>query len=144
MDKKEGLISKDAKVELFHKDNFTSPLEQKLFTPHDSTLVIQGFPSFIMQNAEEFANGKSKKITLLLPSMMRELQFDVKPQPHDLGPNFIKLNIDISNWFLKMFTDRIEIVYNKQLHQQVSYYGITVIRKSNGGNEKYKMTYEYL
>lgn len=104
----------------------------------------QGYHNFILANFDTFKPGRTLELDFVVPSRMTSYTFELTA----LGvtkknPDMVGYQLDIKNWFLRMFADKIVVEYDVQTRRLMSYTGLTNIQDDKGQSQTLAVTFNY-
>lgn len=94
-------------------------------------LCGQGYHNYIRNNLNKFELNKVQTVKFVLPSRRDYYSFDLKMIKD--GPAGKTFRLAITNWFLKMFADSIEVDYSND-GTLLAYRGLSNIQDDQGNN----------
>lgn len=105
----------------------------------------QGYHNYIIENLNKFKIGEKSELKFVIPSMRDYFTFDltylgpVDPKK----PDHVSLRLDITNWILKMFADKIQVTYSKKDKTLIAYNGLTNLTDKNDDQYDAKISYSF-
>lgn len=105
----------------------------------------QGYHNFIISNMDSFKIGETKELRFIIPSMRDYFTFDLTylgPLNKD-KPDEVSFRLDITNWILKMFADKIQVTYSKKDKVLLRYEGLTNLKNDKGDQYDAILTYTF-
>jgi hypothetical protein len=104
----------------------------------------QGYHNFILNNFDNFKAGNTRQVDFVVPSRMSSYKFELTA----LGvvnkePELVGFQLDIKNWFLRMFADKIVVQYDAKSRKLMSYHGLTNIQDDKGQSQSLKVHFNY-
>jgi len=110
--------------------------------PRDQKQIVgQGFHHFILNNLESIARGSVFHVKLVLPSRLDEFEFRIKKMEEKGSHVFIRLEID--NWFLRLITPHVDVVYDRERSRLLSYQGVSNLANASGEYAPVRIEYTY-
>lgn len=112
----------------------------------DENLVCgQGYHNFIIKNLDSFKVGEKRELKFIIPSMRDYFTFDLTYLgPLDKSkPDEVSFRLDITNWILSMFADKIQVTYSKKNKTLLKYNGLTNLKDDKGDQYDATITYEF-
>jgi hypothetical protein len=93
----------------------------------------QGYHNLIVSNFDTFKVGEKRELNFVVPSRMTAYRFELTA----LGtlrsePDVVGFQLDIKNWLLRMFADKITVEYEKETKRLLTYIGLTNIQDDRG------------
>lgn len=112
----------------------------------DSNLVCgQGYHNYIISNLDSFKVGEKRELKFIIPSMRDYFTFDLTylgPIEKD-RPDEVSFRLDITNWILSMFADKIQVTYSKKNKTLLRYEGLTNLKNQKGDQFDAILTYTF-
>lgn len=105
----------------------------------------QGYHNFIIANMDSFKVGEKRELRFIIPSMRDYFTFDLTflgPLNKD-NPDEVTFRLDITNWILKMFADKIQVTYSKKDKVLLRYEGLTNLKNDKGDQYDAILTYTF-
>jgi len=115
--------------------------EESCLSRDQKQIVGQGFHHFILNNLEPIVQGNVFHVKLVLPSRLDEFAFRIKKMEEEGSHVFIRLEID--NWFLRLITPHVDVVYDREHSRLVSYRGVSNIANESGEYAPVRIEYTY-
>jgi hypothetical protein len=78
---------------------------------------------------------------LVLPAHMD--QFDIRISKSKIENGRLKIRIELDNWFLRLFTPRVEAEYDLDKRRLISYQGVSMVADESGENVPVTVVYDY-
>lgn len=106
----------------------------------DNLVCGQGYHNYIIQNMDSFKVGEKRELKFIIPSMRDYFTFDLTYLgPLDKSkPDDVSFRLDITNWILSMFADKIQVTYSKKDKVLLRYEGLTNLK--NDKDDQYDAT----
>lgn len=114
---------------------------EKWLERNDDQIVGQGFHPYIQANLYKLANGDIISAKLVLPAQMN--QFDVRIRKSKTEDSRLSIRIELNNWFLRLFVPHIEVEYDINTRQLLSYKGVSVVADQSGKTVPVNVSYDY-
>lgn len=111
-----------------------------------SNLVCgQGYHNFIISNMDSFKVGETRELRFIIPSMRDYFTFDLTylGPLNKSKPDEVSFRLDITNWILKMFADKIQVTYSKKDKVLLRYEGLTNLKNNKGDQYDAILTYTF-
>lgn len=111
----------------------------------DNLVCGQGYHNFIIKSMDGFKVGEKRELKFIIPSMRDYFTFDLTY----LGPldksnlDEVTFRLDITNWILKMFADKIQVTYSKKDKVLLRYEGLTNLKNDKGDQYDAILTYTF-
>ena len=105
----------------------------------------QGYHNFIIANMDSFKVGETRELRFIIPSMRDYFTFDLTylgPLNKE-KPDEVTFRLDITNWILKMFADKIQVTYSKKDKVLLRYEGLTNLKNDKGDQYDAILTYTF-
>ena len=105
----------------------------------------QGYHNFIISNLDTFKVGEKRELRFIIPSMRDYFTFDLTflgPLNKE-KPDEVTFRLDITNWILKMFADKIQVTYSKKDKVLLRYEGLTNLKNNKGDQYDAILTYTF-
>ncbi len=118
--------------------------EKKRNLEIDDNLVCgQGYHNYIIENLDKFKVGEKRELKFILPSMRDYFTFDLTylGALDKNNPDEVSLRLDITNFILRMFADKIQVTYSLKEKKLIKYVGLTNI--TNDDDDQYDATLTY-
>ena len=126
---------------IYCKENPEAGTKKKYLRKDPGQIVGQGFHHFIVTNLDSLLQGDVITAKLVLPAHMD--QFDIRIYKHKIENGRIQIQIDLDNWFLRLFTPHIEAEYDLASRRLLSYRGFSMISDQSGKNMEVEVSYDY-
>jgi hypothetical protein len=119
--------------------------KSKKISVEDNLVCGQGYHNYIIKNLDSFKVGETKTIKFVLPSMRDYFSFDLTYLgPLEKGkPDEVTLRLDITNFILSMFADKIQVTYSKKEKTLLRYQGLTNLKNADGDQYDALLNYTY-
>lgn len=111
----------------------------------DNLVCGQGYHNFIISNMDTFKVGEKRELRFIIPSMRDYFTFDLTylgPLNKE-KPDEVTFRLDITNWILKMFADKIQVTYSKKDKILLRYEGLTNLKNDEGDQYDAILTYTF-
>ncbi|MDX1707412.1 MAG: hypothetical protein R3274_02355 [Desulfobacterales bacterium] len=138
---KDGARVMTDRILIYSQKTAESGLREKIIQRESDQIVGQGFHPFIVSNLAKLANGAVIPAKLVLPAQMD--QYDVRIYQKARENDRIQIRIEMDNWFLRLFAPHVEVEYDIQTRQLVSYRGVSVVADASGKTIPITVSYEY-
>jgi hypothetical protein len=126
---------------IYSKETPEADTQKKYLDREPSQIVGQGFHSFILANLDALARGDVIAAKLVLPAQMD--QFDIRIRKSQFEDGRLTIQIELDNWFLRLFAPRIEAEYNLEARRLLKYKGVSMIADASGKNVPVNVSYAY-
>jgi hypothetical protein len=70
-------------------------------------------------------------------------QFDIRIRKSNFEDNYLTIQIELDNWFLRLFAPRIEAEYDLDSRRLLKYKGVSMIADASGKNVPVTVSYAY-
>jgi hypothetical protein len=111
----------------------------------DNLVCGQGYHNYIIKNINAFKLNETRTIKFVLPSMRDYFSFDLTylgPLSKE-KPDEVSFRLDITNFILKMFADKIQVTYSKKEKTLIRYQGLTNLKNAEGDQYDALINYSY-
>jgi hypothetical protein len=115
--------------------------KEKYLRKDSNQIVGQGFHQFIVANLDSLLRGDVIAAKLVLPAHMD--QFDIRMYKCKIENGRILIQIELDNWFLRLFTPHLEAEYDLASRRLVSYRGLSMISDPSGKTLAVEISYDY-
>lgn len=129
------------RIALYHRKSPKGDLKTKSLALTAKQVVGQGFNQFIVANLDAIARGEEFNMKLVLPSELD--QYEVCIRKREIAGHILHIRVEMSNWFLKLFTPHLDAEYDLKTGRLMRYDGISMIAAGNGKNIRVSIAYEY-
>lgn len=129
-------------VELFRQKGEAANEETKTIDLSTELVLGQGFHYLVQSQLSKLIRGARLQIRLAFPSRLNTYSFVIRLREIDQEAGEAKIWLEMDNWFLRMFVDRIEVVYDIQTGRLLRYYGASNLSQFRG--QKIRIEYTYL
>lgn len=126
-----------------HLDEVTERKKVERLRVTEQMVHSQGYHNLIVANFDRFKPGKTQVLDFVVPSRRAAYQFDLTFLG-ELENKNIGLQLDIKNWFLRLFAEKIVVEYDPETKYLMRYTGLTNIPNDKGENQSLdiKMIYD--
>ena len=138
---KDGAKVMPDRILIYSKKTPKSDIKEKTIQRESGQIVGQGFHPFIVRNLDRLAKGEIIPAKLVLPAQMG--QYDVRICQNEIENSRIRIRIEMDNWFLRLFAPHVDVVYNIDTRQLLSYKGVSVVADASGSTIPVTVSYEY-
>ncbi|MFK7825463.1 MAG: hypothetical protein AB8G05_15025 [Oligoflexales bacterium] len=135
---KEGLELKGKKYYIFN-ENSEKKREEKVIEDPKGIFSCQGWHYHIIENIEKI-ESKDLSLNLLFPSKLDYYNFDLQKQSS--SGSILKLRLEFSNWFIRLFAPRLDLTYDSEKRKLLSYMGPSNILDADGDIQQVKVIYD--
>jgi hypothetical protein len=126
---------------IYSKETAADGFKEKYLPREPRQIVGQGFHYFIVAHLDSLARGDAISAKLVLPAHLD--QFDIRIAKHQMAGNRIQVRIEPDNWFLRLFTPRVDAEYDLNTRRLLSYRGLSMIADKAGKNVEVAVSYDY-
>lgn len=132
------------KLVMFNKD--ASSKEESEVLDKDDTkgkLVVggQGLHYYLVSNLEEVIKKGKLDLKFLIPGRLDAYNFYLKVNKKD--EETVHFDIEIDNWFLKMFAPKLKLIYSRKNPRLIRYSGLSNITDSKKEMMNVDIEYKY-
>ncbi len=141
----QGLRSSSEYLELFYQEKSrpeTNRLLPKNFSGTRVVLGCQGLNYYLVQNLDTVKLKKNIPISFLIPGNLESYHFEIK-YLRELDHGIVELDIEIENWFLKLFAPKLHVKYDKIKQRIVWYQGLSNLKDEKGKTQAVTINYVY-
>lgn len=103
----------------------------------------QGYHNLIVRDFSEFEQNPTRTLDFVVPSRQTSYRFGLTYLGVDSESSLASFRLDISNWFLRLFADKIIVRYDPETKRLMSYEGLTNIQSDQGENQSLTITMIY-
>jgi hypothetical protein len=128
-------------IMIYCKETPESDTKKKYLRKYSNQIVGQGFHQFIVENLDSLAEGAVISAKLVLPAQMD--QFDIRIYKRKIENGRIYIQIELDNWFLRLFAPHVEAEYDLSSRRLLSYQGLSMISDMSGKTKTVKVLYDY-
>ncbi|MBL7994904.1 hypothetical protein JNM05_05980 [bacterium] len=141
----EGAEIEGDKIKVFTGGSLNDPFEEKLLDVPEPAIIDAGFNFFVEQNWDRLMNGEVLPFNFVAPSQLDYVKLRVyrSGTTTHKGRPVVELNMDIDNFFLRLFVEAIHLKYDEETKLLVVYNGISNIYDDNGKSHKVRMEFNY-
>jgi hypothetical protein len=137
----DGAKIMEDQILIYCKETPEADTQKKYLDREPSQIVGQGFHSFILANIDALARDDVIAAKLVLPAQMD--QFDIRIRKSSFEDNYLTIQIELDNWFLRLFAPRIEAEYDLDSRRLLKYKGVSMIADASGKNVPVTVSYAY-
>jgi hypothetical protein len=137
----DGARIKTDQICLFRKKGPEGEEETVCLPMDDKQITGQGFHHFIVNQLDAIAAGEVFHVKLAFPSRLDQFGFRIRKKSIEGKNLFIRLEID--NWFLRLFTPHVDVVYERGSGRLLRYEGISNVADASGQFKKVQIKYFY-
>jgi hypothetical protein len=100
-----------------------------------------GLHYYILAHLEEILRSKELKMSFLIADRLADYDFElnVLAQNDDVA----EMEVKIENWFLRIFSPRLKLIYDIKKKRLLSYEGLSNVKAINGNLQSVDITYKY-
>lgn len=125
----EGVRTRGGRREVFTRASADAPERRSPFLPKDVQIIDAGFNSFVRQQWDALAPPKATRVSFLLPSRLRPVDFMLHPYEGASGARSYRLSLDA--WYGRALPS-ISVTYAQRGNRLLRFEGIGNIRDSAG------------
>jgi hypothetical protein len=126
---------------IYCKETPEADTQKKYLDREPRQIVGQGFHSFILANLDALARSDVIAAKLVLPAQMD--QFDIRIRKSNFEDGRLTIQVELDNWFLRLFAPRIEAEYDLDSRRLLKYKGVSMIADASGKNVPVTVSYAY-
>lgn len=101
----------------------------------------QGLHYYLLAHIKEIIGKKILKLKFLIPGRLDAYDFDLKVSKVEEGKAYIE--VEIHNWFLKLFAPKLKMVYHIEKKQLLKYEGLSNLKSSDDKMMNVQIIYRY-
>jgi len=101
----------------------------------------QGFHYYLVEHLEEIIKKQELALKFLIPGRLDAYDFYLKVGK--VTADTVDFEIEIDNWFLKLFAPKLELVYDRKSKRLLHYSGLSNIKDKKKELMKVKIKYTY-
>ncbi|MFK7871775.1 MAG: hypothetical protein AB8C84_01205 [Oligoflexales bacterium] len=136
--KSEGLIFRNGKYFIFSEEE-KGKRKEKLLEKTKEIFSCQGWHYYLVNRLDEIGE-EGLEFNLIFPSQLDYYAFDLKKEGG--SENLLSLSLQFSNWFIRIFAPRLDLVYDTQKKKLVSYQGPSNLMDAEGEVQYVKVIYQ--
>lgn len=140
-----GLRNSESKVILFSQDKGKSEKIKELDKEKAQNRVLfgcQGLNYYVLEYAAALQESKKIPIQFLIPGNLDSYNFEMAVQKVN-ADGILEIEIDIDNFFLRLFTPTLKVKYDLQKKRIIGYSGLSNLSDEKGGLQNVVITYRY-
>lgn len=140
-----GIRLEGDKVVLFKQDKGELEVTKALNPAENANRTYfgcQGLHYFLREKMDEVNGKKELPIVFITPGNLDNYNFELEYVGEKPG-GLIDYEIEIDNFFLRIFAPKLKVTYDKNLKRIVYYKGISNLLTDKGDNQKVIITYKY-
>jgi hypothetical protein len=126
---------------IYCKETPEAGKKEKYLRKDTNQIVGQGFHQFIVTNLDVLVRGDVISAKLVLPAQMD--QFDIRIYKRKIENGRIQIQIELDNWFLRLFTPHVQAEYDLANKRLISYRGLSMISDLSGKTVEVEVSYDY-
>ena len=140
---KHGTRLKNDKIELFNQDNGEDEETKKITAKSDDRLIVasQGLHYYLVANYEEVKKKKKVPLLFLIPGRLDSYEFVLKYK--GIKNEVDEFEVEINNWFLKIFAPSLILHYEPKTKHLVYYKGLSNLKNEKGEMMSVEINYKY-
>lgn len=140
----ETIVSADKKtLEIVHTDLDSKKTKSKTVEISPQMVLGQGYHNYILNDFEKFNIGEKRTLDFVVPARLDYYRFDLTYVGLLKTEQRRVFRLDITNWVLKLFADKILVTYDDKSKRLMTYEGLTNIPDDNGKNQSLVISMEY-
>jgi hypothetical protein len=101
----------------------------------------QGLHYYLLTHMKEVIEKKNLKLKFLIPGRLDAYDFDLKVSK--VAENKAYIEVEIHNWFLKLFAPKLKMIYDVQKNQLLKYEGLSNLKSANDKMMNVEILYNY-
>ena len=129
------------RILIYCKETPEAGTQKKYIRRESSQIVGHGFHHFIVANLDSLIQGDIISAKLVLPAQMD--QFDIRICKRKIEDGRIIVQIELDNWFLRLFSPHVEAEYDLSSRRLLSYQGVSMISDASGRTVQVSISYDY-
>lgn len=129
------------RILIYCKETLQAGTKKKYLRKDSNQIVGQGFHQFIVANLDSLIRGDVISAKLVLPAQMD--QFDIRICKRKIENGRILIQIELDNWFLRLFTPHVQAEYDLSNRRLLSYRGLAMISDVSGNTVGVEVSYDY-
>jgi len=137
------VVKKDNELLVEYKENTNEQVESKTLELKPSLVIDAGFDHFINQHWDTLISGSPLVVDYLVPSSLAAYQLSIQQYDCD-NSEYYCFAISASNFFISLFTDQLELSYDKASRKLMSFQGRSNICDENGKYQDVFISYDYV
>lgn len=124
------------------RKNKKKKLKTEMFTPSKEVVGGQGLHNFVLRNFDKFKKKNHReKVNFFIPVKCKSYLFSIVVKK--ITKTDLILNVEIKNWFIRLFAPTIRVSYDLKTKRLTSYKGLSNIGDKKGKGQNVEITYEY-
>jgi hypothetical protein len=135
----DGVRVETDQICLFRKEGPEAEEETHCLPKDEKQIIGQGFHHFIIRHLEAIVEGEVFHVKLVLPSRFDQLNFRIRKK--EIKGKNILIRLEINNWFLRLFSPHVDVVYERKTGRLIRYEGISNVSDASGRFKKVRINY---
>ncbi len=142
---REGAEFMGSTIRVFSGGSPDDPFEEKLLAVPEPAVIDAGFNFFVEKNWDRIMSGEVLAFNFIAPSQLDYFSLRVYKTGETViqGRPAVLLNMDVDNFFVRLFVEAIHMTYDKDTRRLMVYDGISNIYNNDGKSHKVKMEFKY-
>lgn len=144
-EREESFISKGKEqLTLKHTDAQTDKTSTEVLKITSKMVMGQGYHNYILAKLDEFEVGQKRTLDFVVAAKQTSHEFDLTYLGRKkVDSDLVTFRLDITNWFYRLFADKIEVDYHPGNKRIMAYRGLTNISDDEGDSQSLIITYSY-
>jgi hypothetical protein len=141
---KHGTRLKGAEIEVFNKDEKKNEEVKVLkLNSFGNRLAVggQGLHYYLVAHMDEVLQKGKLDLKFIIPGKLDAYDFNLKIKEVKNGKIFME--VEIGNWFLRMFAPKLKLVYDEKTRHLLSYEGLSNLKDEKGNMMNVTIEYDY-
>lgn len=113
--------------------------EEEKFTLTEKMVVGQGFDNFIKINFDKLIKNQ---ISISFGVLAKLDFFDFTAQARNVSSKYVTFGINVSNLFLSFFVSELQVTYDRETKQLITYKGLSNLPDDRGNDQSVLIEYE--
>lgn len=101
----------------------------------------QGLHYYLLGHMKEVIEKKNLKLKFLIPGRLDAYDFDLKIIK--VAEDMAHIEVEIHNWFLKLFAPKLKMIYDIKKNQLVKYEGLSNLKSTDDKMMSVEILYHY-
>lgn len=138
-----GVRYENNRIILFNRESDKEETKSIRADDFKNKLLVggQGFHYYLREHLEEVIKKGEIALKFLIPGRLDAYDFYLKVRK--VTSEIVEIEIEIDNWFLKLFAPKLELVYDRKSKRLLSYSGLSNIKDKKKELMKVKIKYTY-
>jgi len=140
--KKSGVRYLNGKLLMFSHE-YGKKEESKAVKEYKGKLTVggQGLHYYLVTHLEEVIKKGKLELKFLIPGRLDEYDFYLKVTKTE--PTLVSFEIEIDNWFLRLFAPKLKLLYDRQKKRLLQYEGLSNLKNEKGDMMNVQIKYKY-